>query len=59
MQDLIQYFIQNPTALYIAVGLLVYVSAAFECSDLPHAQDDGTGMAYRLPDVPVSGTVGD
>jgi len=22
-----------------------------ECGDLPHSQDDGTGMAYRLPDV--------
>lgn len=29
MQELLSYFIENPTALYIAVGLLVYVLVVF------------------------------
>ena len=29
MQQVISYLVDNPTALYIAVGLLVYVLAVF------------------------------
>ena len=36
MQDFILYFSQNPTALYLAVGLLVSVLVAFKRCHLPH-----------------------
>ncbi len=46
MQELIAYFIQNPTALYIAVGLFSFMYwQFFECGNLSHPKNDGAGMA--------------
>jgi hypothetical protein len=47
MQELIAYFIENPTALYIAVGLFSLCIGSF-------LKNDGAGMAARLPNVSSS-----
>ncbi len=60
IQNIISYFIQNPTALYIAVGLFSLCIGSFLNVVIYRTPKMiGTGMAYRLPDVFASGTAGD
>lgn len=51
MQEIIAYFIQNLTALYIAVALLSLCIGSFECGDLSHTENDGTRLAAGMSNV--------
>jgi hypothetical protein len=49
MLELINYFVQNSIALYIAIGLISLCVGSFLNRDFSHTQNDGTGVEAGMP----------